>query len=353
MVLLAASASASDWNRGVAYYAKGDYQSALAEFQDFARERPDAASAWYYIGLCEFKLKRYKKANLPLSHAIDLLEVQTPDSPDLEGALYTLGFSHYLLSEYEGAIGPLKSYMEHTSKAGRKVDLSARRALGRSYFFLEKYDEALGLLTAADADDQTKDAAYDEYCAGVIYFKREDDDNAIAMLQKAAKITTSDAPTLALLTNSLMRKAGRSGSDADWANAVTAAEQLKAAKDDADSDNLLGRSYFGGRQFDKAAGVLEKLAKAKTDDGQLWLLYGISLSRSGQARKAMEALEITIQIVPDSIPALRELAYVYESDKQYQQALRIYEKAYAASGSSDASIKESIERVRALAAEPH
>jgi tetratricopeptide (TPR) repeat protein len=65
----------------------------------------------------------------------------------------------------------------------------------------------------------------------------------------------------------------------------------------------------------------------------------------------MEALEITIQITPDSIPALSELAYVYESDKQYQQALRVYEKAYAASGSNDPSIKQSIDRVRALASQ--
>ena len=63
----------------------------------------------------------------------------------------------------------------------------------------------------------------------------------------------------------------------------------------------------------------------------------------------MEALEITIQLMPDSVAALAELGYVYESDKQYQQALRIYEKAYAAT--SDPQIKESIERVRALAAQ--
>ena len=61
----------------------------------------------------------------------------------------------------------------------------------------------------------------------------------------------------------------------------------------------------------------------------------------------MEALEITIQLIPESAPALSELGYVYEADKQYQQALRIYEKAYAVSG--DAGIKATVERLRALA----
>jgi tetratricopeptide (TPR) repeat protein len=63
----------------------------------------------------------------------------------------------------------------------------------------------------------------------------------------------------------------------------------------------------------------------------------------------MEALEIAIQLVPDSVPALSELAYIYESDKQYQQALRIYEKAYAIT--NDPAIKQSIDRVKALAAQ--
>ena len=66
-------------------------------------------------------------------------------------------------------------------------------------------------------------------------------------------------------------------------------------------------------------------------------------------RKAMEALEITIQLLPDSVPALSELGYVYETDKQYQQALRIYEKAFAAT--NDPAIKASMERVRALSSQ--
>src|SRR4030095_14986688 len=91
--LLAMMASASDWDRGVALYTKGNYQAALAEFQDIVMERPDAAGAWYYIGLCEFKLKRYDNVETPLSHAIDLLEIQTPSSTDIAGAWYTIGIS--------------------------------------------------------------------------------------------------------------------------------------------------------------------------------------------------------------------------------------------------------------------
>src|SRR5215211_6617065 len=151
-ILVAATARASDWDRSVALYNKGDYRAALAEFQDLVRDRPDAAGAWYYIGLCEFKLKRYDRVELPMSRAVDLLEIQSPASAEIAGAWYTIGLSHYLASRYDKALEPLKRYIELTSKAKRDLDPAARATLARAYFFLERYDEALPLLTASAAE---------------------------------------------------------------------------------------------------------------------------------------------------------------------------------------------------------
>src|ERR1041384_3309381 len=141
--IITSTAFASDWDRGVALYNKGNYQDALAEFQDIVLERPDAAGAWYYIGLCQFKLKRYDRVEVPLSHAIDLLEIQTPTTPDIAGAWYTIGISHYLQANYDKAIAALNRYIDINEKAKREVDASARTALARSYYSLERYDEAL------------------------------------------------------------------------------------------------------------------------------------------------------------------------------------------------------------------
>ena len=348
IILFAVTALASDWERSVALYNKGDYRAALAEFQEIAGERPDAAGAWYYIGLCEYKLKRYERVQTPLSRAIDLLEIQSPASPDIAGAWYTIGISNYLLSHYDKAIEPLKRYIELTQKAKRDVDPLARTALGRAYFHLERYDEATPLLASAAAE-KSKDNGANYYYLGAIYFKREDDDRAIVALREAIKANAEDAAAMELLAESLMRKARKANLNSAWLEAIEVGERLRAVRDDEKTALLSGRAYLGARQFDKAVAPLERVAKANAENGQAWLYYGIALSRSGQLRKAMEALEITIQLVPDSIAALGELGYVYESDKQYQQALRIYEKAYAAT--NDAAIKASIERVRALASQ--
>ena len=344
-----ASVAASDWNRGVARYNKGDYRAALVEFQNIVLERPETAGAWYYIGLCEFKMKRYDRVELPLSRAISLLEIQNPESADIPGAWYTIGISHYLVGQYDKAVEPLKQYLSLAAKAKREVDPGARTALGRSYYFLERFDEALAVLSATGPTEKSANGS-SAYYVGAIHFKREEDDRAIAALREAVKLNQEDTAALELLAESLMRKGQKSNTQTLWTEAAQVGENLKSLRDDIKTAGILGRAYLGARQFDKASNPLQKVAKAQPDNGQAWLYYGVALSRSGQMRKAMEALEITIQLLPDSVPALSELGYVYESDKQYQQALRILEKAYAVK--NDPAIKESIERVRLLAKQP-
>lgn len=364
IIIFAAHSFAANWDRAVKLYNKGQYRAALAEFQDLALERPDSAGAWYYIGLCEFKLNRYDQVESPLRRALDLLEIQSPESEEIAGAWYTIGLAHYLRSDYLGAIKPLTRYIELATKARREIDPSARSALGRSYFALERYEEALPLLATEHSTakkpkagndvlpstEKSKESLANAYYVGVIHFKREDDDRAIAALREAVKSNPEDITAMELLAESLMRKARKANSDAHWMEASQVGEQIRGARDDLKTANILGRAYLGGKQFDKAVTPLERLARSEPENGQGWLFYGIALSRSGQMRKAMEALEITIQLLPQSIPALSELGYVYEKDKQYQQALRIYEKAYALT--SDAAIRESIERVRSLASQP-
>ena len=353
VALVAVSARASDWERSVALYNKGDYGAALAEFQDMIVERPDAAGAWYYIGLCEYKLKRYDRVETPMARAIDLLEVQSPASAEMAGAWYTIGISHYLAGRYDKAVEPLKRYIELNTSARREVEATARTALGRAYYQLERFDEAEAAFAAANgktgATDKSKEAGVNYYYLGAIYFKREDDDRAIAALREAVKANPEEIAAMDLLAESLIRKARKTSANALWLEAAEVGEKLRALRDDEKTAGVLGRAYFAARQFDKAVAPLEKIAKANSDNGQAWLFYGIALSRSGQMRKAMEALEITIQLLPDSVAALSELGYVYESDKQYQQALRIYEKAFAAT--NDPAIKTSIERVRTLASQ--
>src|SRR5262249_16654786 len=167
--------------------------------------------------------------------------------------------------------------------------------------------------TANKSGGASKEASANYYYLGAIYFKRGDDDRAIAALREAVKANPDEAAAMDLLAESLVRKALKNNVNEVWLEGAEVGEKLRAIRDDEKTASVLGRAYFSARQFDKAVAPLEKIARSNTDNGQAWLYYGIALSRSGQMRKAMEALEITIQLLPDSVAALSELGYVYES----------------------------------------
>src|SRR5262249_52172180 len=160
----------------------------------------------------------------------------SPASPDIAGAFYTIGLSHYLLAEYDKSIEPLKRYIELNTKAKHDVDASAKLALGRAYYFLERYDEALPLL-AVTKDTEAKEANVNAYLIGLMYFKKEDDDKAIPALRDAIKANSQDANALELLAESLMRKARKvkteAAANALWNEAASIGEQLKTVRDDA------------------------------------------------------------------------------------------------------------------------
>ena len=212
---------------------------------------------------------------MPLSHAIDLLEIQTPASTDIAGAWYTIGISHYLQAHYDKAIEPLKRYIEITSKAKREIDASARTALARAYFFsidtmklFPCLRDAANEKPATGSGERAKEIAANAYYRGVIYFKREDDDRAIAALREAVKGNPEDVAAMDLLAESLMRKARKPKSERLWNEAAEVGEKLKAVRDDLKTANILGRAYLGAQRFDSAVAPLEKLAKANPTTGR-------------------------------------------------------------------------------------
>ena len=82
--------------------------------------------------------------------------------------------------------------------------------------------------------------------------------------------------------------------------------------------------------------------------GAIELLFRdcVAYSRSSQWKPAAEALEQTAKLAPTYLFGLLELGYVYESDKQYDKALSVYEKAYQVSGQKNDTAKQGIERAK-------
>ena len=127
---------------------------------------------------------------------------------------------------------------------------------------------------------------------------------------------------------------------------ISVGERLAAVRNDERAWGVLGQAYLIDKQYDKAAPLLDKFARAHANLSGAWYNAGLAYSRSSQWKPAAEALEQAVKLAPNGLAALLEMGYVYESDKQYDKALLAYERAYEASGRKDETAKTGIDRVK-------
>ena len=93
---------------------------------------------WYYLGRCEFELKKYRKAKEKFREAINL----GLESPLENHAHYAIGITEYYLSDMRAA----KYQFEFCAKAADKRDID----MARLWEWLEATSKALGHLDEAE-----------------------------------------------------------------------------------------------------------------------------------------------------------------------------------------------------------
>jgi tetratricopeptide (TPR) repeat protein len=252
--------------------------------------------------------------------------------------------SYYQLKEYDKAIPALARYVALSDKTHQKVDTTARAALGRCYFFTNRFTESIPVLTAAAVEMKSNATNY--YYIGYAQNKLGHTDQAINAINQALAIDPKDADSLTLLSDIYFSQLRQNPGIAK--QLISAGERLLAVRDDERAWGLLGQAYLVDKQYVKAAPLLDKFARAHADSSGAWYNLGVALSRSSQWKPAADALEKTIKLAPTNMAALLELGYVYESDKQYDKALTAYQHAYEASGQRDETAREGIDRVKQM-----
>ncbi|HLG14027.1 MAG TPA: tetratricopeptide repeat protein [Blastocatellia bacterium] len=337
--ILGASAHAQDWDRGVSLFNQKQYREAIREFHAVLRANPDAWQAWYYIGASHFQLKAFEDT-------IDAFQSYIKSAGNDENAQaagqYFTGYSHYQLKQYDKAIPAFLTYVRLSEKLQQKVDPTARAALGRSFIFAERFNEAIPALTAAAAEMKTN--ANNFYFIGFAHHKLGRSDQAALALNQAVAIDPKDADSLSLLGDIYLAQARQNPSAVK--QAISVGERLVAVKDDETAWGILGQAYLLDRQYAKAAPLLDKFARGHADSSAAWFNLGFALSRSSQWKPAAAALEQTVKLAPTNLAALLEMGYVYESDKQHDKALAAYERAFEVSGRKDQTAREGIERLK-------
>lgn len=335
----AASVFAQDWDRAVSLFNQKQYRPAIREFHAVMKANPAAWQSWYYIGASHFQLQSYEDA---IDASQNYIKAADKDEKAQQAGYFFVGMSNYQMKQYDKAIPALSRYIALSDKTQQKVEPTARAALGRCYIFTNRFSEAIPVLTASAAEIKTNATNY--YYIGFAQRKLGRDDQAITALNQSLAIDPKDADALTLLADIYFSQLKQNPAAAK--QVISVGERLIAIRNDERAWGLLGQAYLVDKQYQKAAPLLDKFARAHADSSGAWYSLGLAYSRSSQWKPAADALEQAVKLTPTGLAALLELGYVYESDKQYDKAMSAYERAFEASGRKDETAKAGIDRVK-------
>jgi tetratricopeptide (TPR) repeat protein len=336
-----------DWERAVSLYKQGQFREAIAEFRKVLEEAPDHPDSWKFIGLSLYQLKDYGSAIQPLEKALELKRVANRNDPDLYRAL---GQSHMLLKNYDKAIPYFETLVRVQMNVAANYYL-----LGVTYANLNRSEEASGAFQKAVKLDPKDGDSW--YYLGVAHFRGGKLNDAITALRSGVAADPKNTETLGLLTESLLRQ-GANESDEKKANsyfeeAVRVATDLKNLREDAASLELLGRAFLSAKKYTNAEMTLSRALEAsKPPSAALYFNLGFAHAQNKSWARAAEMLAQSDKLNPGDFNTLYYLGYVYENLRRYQQALNAYNRAFEASGSNNADVKASIDRVTPLAKNP-
>lgn len=337
--------------------------------------RPGSASAAHALSLLEQKQFEAALAEARRLSAAD---------PKNSEAWKIAGFAQFYLKRYAEAAADLERALELRSASGQK-DTETEDALAQAYFFAEKYEQALPLLTAATTRAGVKPSANTLYYRAVtelnlkrtadaertfgevlkvepknklallylgqLAFNRKDYTTAVNMLNRATLADATFAQGWELLTQAYMyrgRAANGPAADADFLAAVRAADSLVRQRNDARSALLQGQALIFAKQFPRAVASLERAAASPQAPDETFFLLGYAHAQAKNFPKAIAALEQAAVKTPQNPEVFRFLGFAYESSKDYAKALAAYEKGLQLAP-TDAYFKESADRVRPFA----
>lgn len=321
LLLIAAVPALAGWDEGVAAFTKKDYQTAYQQFQEYVQSNPEAFQGQYMLGLAASKLGRKEESLQHLRKAYDL----NPNDLSIKMAL-------------AGAYAANKRYGDVTTLLN-SVDPSKLPAAQQTWFYQTRAtalsktgngESALGDL--AKLAKMKPDDAGIQYSYGTTAISAGQTDSGLAALRKSTQLDAKNKDYRKTYTNALIVK-GRQTRDKTakkqaYQQAATEAKALVALDPSYDNVLLQASAELGAQQYDAAAATAQK-ALAKNGNDWLGHFYlGQAYTSNGQYAKAEGALAKAQSLArksSDKSMVDKQLAFAYEKQKKYAEAIRIYD----------------------------
>lgn len=321
-LLATAVPSHAGWDEGVAAFKAGDYKTAAKEFQTVVEQQPKYAGGHQMLGQVLLKLNRDQEALTHLRKAYDL-------NPNDERSQLLLGKAYTESRRYADAaalLGKIDPAALPTPQRGALHQMLAV-ALERSGQSDRAYSE-LGKAARLSPNDANLQLQY-----GLSALKAGNTQVALAALEKATRLDPRDPKKQEAYVTAALTKARTTTGTAKqsaYRTAATAGKALVASNSTYDNLMLLGGAQLGAKQYDDA---IKTYTRASTKNSSDWLpnyYIGQAYTVKAQYRSAESALKQALNTVnspKDESTVWKQLGFVYEKQKNYNQAVSAYQRA--------------------------
>ena len=322
LVVLSASAAMAGWEEGVAAFKSGDYTSAASEFQKFVDERPDVYQGHYMLGQVLSKLGRNQEALTHLRKAYEL-------EPGNVGVQLVLGKAYLDSGRYGDAVGILGKI--NSASLPKAQQTALHQMMARALEKTGDSDRAAAELAAA-AQLAPNDASV-QFQYGAAALKTGDTDAAVRALAKATSLDSSNADAQKAYAQALLvqgRSATGAAKAAAYGKAVDASKKVVAKDPSYDNLMLLAGAQLGAKQYQGAESTAQQAAAKNSSD---WLpLYYMGQAQTltekfSAAESSLKKATSLASSQKDKVTILKQLGFVYEKSKSYDQSIAAYQQA--------------------------
>jgi tetratricopeptide (TPR) repeat protein len=328
-----AAAASADWDAGVTAFKAKNYAQAQKEFETVVRERPDWSGGYLMLGRTQLLSQRVNESIATLRKAYDL----GPSDLEIQLALAQAYLTGNRAAEASQLLTKVNAASVPKERQAHFQQLQAKAAAesGQS-------DRAAAALERA-ASSNPNDASV-QYNYGVAALNAGNLAAAVGALEKSVRLDPNDADKQKLLVQAMVRQGRESsnaGKDAIYARAAEIARSLSAKAPTFDNWLLLGETQLGAGQYDAA---IASFAQASSKNANDWLPHfyaGQAQTALAQYREAEGSLRRALErssAANDKARVWRQIGFVYEKQKNFDQAKVAYRSA--GDGNSVARIEE-------------
>lgn len=322
-----ASVAQAGWEEGVAAFKAGKYSTALTEFQGVVEAQPDWPGGHLMVGQTLLKMERPAEAERALRKSYDL-------NPNDLNTQLLLGQTYVTLKRYPEAVELLKVIKVDSFPKAQQTLIYRLR--GTAYQQTGQVDRALGDLKKAA--QMSPDDAGAQYTYGTLELSQGNTSAALGPLSKAADLDAKDLTKRKVYAQALLRTGrearGQAKLDA-YHKAGTEAGKLVAKDPSFDNLLLLGEAQLGGKEYSKALDSFQKAGSKKPGEWLPNLYLGqayTALQRYGDAVAPLDKALGQASSDRDRKRIQRQLGFVYEKQRKFDQAASFYNQAGDSAG---------------------